>query len=95
MPAANRLTPAQEARRKAFMTAVKGPSPWWVATALSRLTPGINWGGCSKGHMAECWACKTHRQLKDVTLTRLTAELRAVLAHKAARDRIDPARAPL
>lgn len=39
-----------------FMERTRGIQAWSVARALSSLTQGINWTGCSRGHMAERWA---------------------------------------
>lgn len=40
-------------RKDDFLLAVKGLGGYNVAVALSQLTPGIDWSGCSKTHMAE------------------------------------------
>lgn len=43
-------------RARAFTVAVKGINASSVASALTSMTNGVNWSGCSKGHMAECFA---------------------------------------
>lgn len=41
--------------KEQFMERFKGVPAHEVARALTSLTPGINWNGCPKGHLAERW----------------------------------------
>lgn len=44
------------------MAAVRSVPGNHVAAALNAMTPGINWFGCSKSHMAQSWA-KAHEEI--------------------------------
>ena len=48
--------------RSDFMTATKGKSASTVAHAIAKLrvTPGVDWVGCSRGQMAESFASDDH-----------------------------------
>lgn len=60
-----------------FMKRTRGVNAWTVARALNRSTGGIDWRGCSRGHMAEEWAkarsgsVYSYTTLKYVTLDQL------------------------
>jgi hypothetical protein len=71
---------AYAAKRKEFMHAVNPFTARAVARALNKVTPGVVWTDCSKGHMAERWAeaqtvAKAAYHLpEDVHLKNLTLE---------------------
>jgi hypothetical protein len=48
-----------------------------VARALSALTRDINWTGCGKSHMAECWADPRlgHESMQSIQLEAIGAEI--------------------
>lgn len=47
-----------------------------VARAFNTWTPGINWMGCSKGHMADVWA-RAHNTLGHTCLRKI--EIRHIM----------------
>ena len=63
----------EQRTREQFMAAVKDLTAWEVAKAMNTLTPGVNWKGCSKGHMAESWVRNDahYRGIERVDPTRL------------------------
>lgn len=48
-----------ESDKAAFMARFRGVPAHVVASAMNGVTSGINWRGCSKGHIAERWAIVT------------------------------------
>lgn len=61
----------------ALMARFRGVKAHVVAQAFNALTPGINWRGCSKGHMAHVWAeSRVHprSRLAYRTLARFTLD---------------------
>ena len=63
----------------AFMKAMKGVTAHQAATALSNLTPGIDWRGCGKKHLAASWrdrhGASGYSELLAVTPDKLRAEI--------------------
>ena len=43
-------------RRDDFMQFMRPYKAHWITAALDKLTPGISWSKCSKGHMADEYA---------------------------------------
>lgn len=78
-----------ETRTKLFMAAVKGLTASSVAQALNLQTPGINWMGCSKGHMADAFAANDldHHTHRPPWLDLAKLQQDAVEAHKTRRKR--------
>lgn len=68
-----------ERTKEQFMDAVKGIEKHHVVFAMNALTPGIDWRGCSKGHMAESWARNIvgFRTTMDFTAERVARMARA------------------
>lgn len=67
--------------KEEFMARFRGVPANVLARTLNRLTPGINWTGCSKGRIAEGWASPTYAQsvgLFTVTLDQIQDELNGV-----------------
>lgn len=66
----------------AFMAATKGVDAHTVARALSKLTPGHNWRGCSRGYMAQEYARASEEQayssLKALSLEKLQQTIAAL-----------------
>ena len=67
-----------------FFTTCRGASAWCVAKALNKLTPGTDWRGVTKGHMASEYARDNssprsvyYPRLKDLDLTKLRALIEA------------------
>ena len=60
-----------ENRRKAFMEATRGLTAHQVSTVMNKLTPGINWHGCSKGDMAGSFASENghYQVLSETSIT--------------------------
>jgi hypothetical protein len=44
-----------ERTKEEFMARFRGVPTHLVTKAVNTLTPGVNWSGCSKGHIAEYW----------------------------------------
>lgn len=76
--------------KQAFLQALRGVGTSHVAKAFNSITPGINWMGCSKGHMAEEYAgfkdgdttntlhrYKSNRVDKDIDLELLVKRAKA------------------
>jgi hypothetical protein len=60
-----------------FMVTMRPYAAHKVSRALTALTPGIDFGGCSKGHMAEAWASAANNprcNYADTRLARTTLE---------------------
>lgn len=59
----------------AFMAATKGVDAHTVARALSKLTPGHNWRGSTRGYMAQEYARvseeRAYSSMKDLSLEKL------------------------
>lgn len=70
-----------------FMERVRGIQGYIVARAFTNLVPGIDYGGCSKSHLAEVWAdhfTSTNSRIKrDFTLDQIVAEVNAIIERKA------------
>lgn len=73
---------AEVRTKEQFMLRFKGVKRHILTRALCNLTPGINWGGCSKGHMAEAWAegGLTWVKLREISLDQITEEVRQIEA---------------
>lgn len=75
--------------KEEFMLRFRGVKVHHLTKALNRLTRGINWSGCSKGHIADSWANATAEHDRDkwshmdrVELDALEQEIRKVEAGK-------------
>ncbi|MCQ4311676.1 hypothetical protein NAV33_07180 [Pseudomonas stutzeri] len=81
------LNAAEREDAAEFMAATKGVPAYRVAYALNGLTPGTDWRGCSKSHMAEEWATRDRAfgrsSLRPVTIARLAAAAAKVQARYA------------
>lgn len=66
----------------AFMAATKGVDAHTVARALSKLTPGLNWRRCSRGHMAQEYARageeRAYSAVKALNLEKLQRTIEAL-----------------
>jgi hypothetical protein len=70
-----------EQRRALFLAAARPYTTYHVATALSNLTPGVNWRGCGKKEMADQFANETYAGLCRLKMPRFRLEL-ARVAHE-------------
>lgn len=91
MNSKNIMSAAEEAevlrkRRSAaqeFRAAFRGIPTYQLASALTRLTPGVTWVGSSKALMAEAWGSRKDTNpwcgatLRDVTLQMIKDKLEA------------------
>lgn len=70
----------KERTKEEFMARFRGVPPHKVARALTALTPGITFGGCPKGHMAEVWAtCDTrygYQSVRNIELDHIDATIK-------------------
>jgi hypothetical protein len=74
--------------KEEFMLRFRSTQRHHLTAALNMLTPGINWSGCSKGHIAEAWAksnpldLDVWTKLGKVELDALEQEVRKIEAGK-------------
>lgn len=77
-----KLNPDERERYADFMRTAKGMPTGRFAFAMSRLTPGTNWRGCSKSYIAAEWAkcesCYGNTRLRHVTLEKLAKAMEEV-----------------
>ena len=66
------LNDAERERKRCFLRIMAPFTPHTVASIANRLTPGVNWRGCPKSHIAEAYARGEH-SFKDIQGTNLVA----------------------
>jgi hypothetical protein len=68
--------------KEEFMARFRGVPPHKVARALTALTPGFNFNGCSKGHLAEAWVRSLtnhgYERLRRVELDQIEAKIKDI-----------------
>lgn len=88
--------PAEEqqerlALRAEFMSITRGVHAYKLSQLMNSVTSGIDWCGCTKGHLADEWLnCSryTTRHFNDGTLTSFVQRLDTYLAKEAAKERM-------
>lgn len=68
--------------KEEFMLRFRSVKAHILVRALNRLTPGISWTGCPKGHIAEAWAkaeVRSYTRLNLVELSELEKEIKEVM----------------
>jgi len=72
-----------ERTKQEFMIKFRGVKAHVLSKAVNRITLGINWNGCSKGHIAEAWAtADTYTRMDKVSLVQIQQKINDVEAGK-------------